>query len=198
MPELPISEDFESYKDGDVVPWWIGVSKAKYAITTLDGSKVLGKLHDDKGPIFDRSLAYITPPLPAGYTVEADVMGIDKRDRRRGDVGVINDRYVFELRRRQDGCGSYPGSRATVPERDRLPLGTRHLVPHEVQGRSRGQTRARSTPRSGPARRPNPRSGRSRPPIRSRTTKARRGSMPTAPWRHCIRQHQGLPIESAG
>ena len=76
VPELPISEDFESYKDGDVVGWWIGVSKAKYTITTLDGSKVLKKLQTLKGPVFDRSHAYITPPIPAGYTVEGDGMGV--------------------------------------------------------------------------------------------------------------------------
>jgi outer membrane protein assembly factor BamB len=96
VPELPISEDFESFKDGEIIPWWIGVSKAKHTIETLGGSKVLKKLHDDKGPIFNRSLAYITPPIPAGYTVEADVMGV-KEGRRRGDVGVVNSRYVFEL-----------------------------------------------------------------------------------------------------
>ena len=96
VPDLPISEDFESFKDGDIIGWWEGVSKAKHAIETFEGSKVLKKLHDDKGPILNRSLAYITPPIPAGYTVEADVMGI-KEGRRRGDVGVVNARYVFEL-----------------------------------------------------------------------------------------------------
>ena len=95
-PSLPISEDFESFKDGDTIGWWVGVSKLKYTIETRDGSKVLKKLHDDKGPIFNRSLAFITPPIPAGYTVEADVMGV-KEGRRRGDVGVVNARYVLEL-----------------------------------------------------------------------------------------------------
>ena len=96
VPELPISEDFESYKDGETIGWWVGVSKLKYTIETLDGSKVLKKLHDDKGPILNRSLAFITPPMPAGYTVEADVLGV-KEGRRRGDVGVANSRYVLEL-----------------------------------------------------------------------------------------------------
>ena len=186
VPDLPISEDFESYKDGDTIGWWVGVSKAKYTIETLDGSKVLKKLHDDKGPIFNRSLAYITPPIPAGYTVEADVMGV-KEGRRRGDVGVINcPLRAGTLRRRQEAAGHFLDARAAVREEDRVPLGRRHLVPHEAQGRGRRQRRARSTPRSGPATRPNPRSGPSRPPIRSRTTKAPPGSMPTAPWRHCI------------
>jgi hypothetical protein len=102
VPDLPISEDFESYKDGDIIPWWVGVSKAKYTIATVDGSKVLKKLHDDKGPIFNRSLAYITQPIPTGYTVEADVMGVafsEKGSRvvGRGEVGVTNDRYVLQL-----------------------------------------------------------------------------------------------------
>jgi len=96
VPDLPISENFESYKDGDIIGWWVGVSKLKHTIETRDGSKVLKKLHDDKGPIFNRSLAYVTPPIPAGYTVEADVMGV-KEGRRRGDAGVVNSRYVMEL-----------------------------------------------------------------------------------------------------
>lgn len=96
VPELPITEDFESYKDGDMLSWWIGVSKAKHAIETVDGSKVLKKLADDRGPIFNRSRVYITPPVATGYTVEADVMG-EKIGRRRGDVGLINARYRLEL-----------------------------------------------------------------------------------------------------
>jgi len=95
--ELPLAEDFDSYADGDVVGWWVGVSKTRYEVVTLDDSKVLKKLSDDRGPIFNRSHAFITPPLPAGYTVEADVKAPEERRRRRGDAGVINDRYVLEL-----------------------------------------------------------------------------------------------------
>ncbi len=137
VPELPISEDFESFKDGGLIGWWVGVSKAKYAIETRDGSKVLKKLHDDKGPIFNRSLGFITPPLPAGYTIEADVMGVQE-GRRRGDVGLTNSRYVLELY----GSGKrlrvfVLDARPAVREEDRVPLGCRHLVPHEVQSRGR-------------------------------------------------------------
>ena len=96
VPALPIVEDFESYKDGDVIGWWAGVSKAKHVIETVEGSKVLKKLSDDRGPIFNRSHVFITPPLAPGYVVEADVMGA-KEGRRRGDVGLINDRYDLEL-----------------------------------------------------------------------------------------------------
>ena len=96
VPDLPMSEDFESYPEGGIPAWWMGVSKAKHVIKTVDGSKVLEKIADGKGPIFNRSHVFITPPLSAGYTVEADVMGL-KEGRRRGDVGLINDRYVLEL-----------------------------------------------------------------------------------------------------
>ena len=221
VPELPISEDFESYKDGDTIGWWVGVSKPKYTIETLDGSKVLKKLHDDKGPIFNRSLAFITPPIAAGYTVEADVMGV-KEGRRRGDVGVVNSPLrAGAVRRRQEAAGHVLGPRAAVREEDRFRLGPRHVVPHEAQGggrrrpgqdlrqglapqrgradgldhrgrRSAAQPRrlGGSTPtHDGPgyfATRPNPRNGRIEAPIRSRTAKALPGSMPTAPWRHCI------------
>ncbi len=99
VPALPISEDFESYKDGDVVGWWSGVSKAKYVIETLDGSKVLKKISNDLGPVLNRSMAFITPPIPAGYTVEADVRGVRKGTGDivlRGDAGIVNSRYVLE------------------------------------------------------------------------------------------------------
>ncbi len=99
VPDLPITEDFESYKDGDVVGWWSGVSKAKYVIQTLDGSKVLKKISNGLGPVLNRSLAFITPPIPAGYTVEADVRGARKGTGDivlRGDAGIVNSRYVLE------------------------------------------------------------------------------------------------------
>ena len=126
MPELPISEDFESYKDGDVVPWWIGVSKAKYSIETLDGNKVLKKLKTDKGPVFDRSHAYITPPIPAGYTVEADGMGVKEGKMGfRGDVGLVNDRYVLENSLAARRRGSSPGFRGRGSRRRSTSLGKR-------------------------------------------------------------------------
>lgn len=96
VPELPIAEDFESYGEGKLPEWWIGVSKAKYAAETMDGSKALMKIADARGPMFNRSQVYITRPLEPGYTVQADVMGA-KKGRQRGDVGLINNRYRLEL-----------------------------------------------------------------------------------------------------
>jgi hypothetical protein len=96
VPELPVTEDFESFGDGQMIDWWIGASKAKHSVETIEGSRVLKKLADDRGPAFNRSRVYITPPLKAGYTVQADVMG-EQQGRRRGDVGVINSRYRLEM-----------------------------------------------------------------------------------------------------
>jgi outer membrane protein assembly factor BamB len=96
VPELPIGEDFESYQEGQLPGWWVGVSKAKYAVQSAGGSKVLTKLADDRGPIFNRSHVFVTPPLRPGYTVQADVMGFGQGNRR-GDVGLINDRYTLEM-----------------------------------------------------------------------------------------------------
>jgi hypothetical protein len=96
VPQLPISEDFDTYDEDKLLDWWIGVSKAKHAIETIDGSRALKKLSDDRGPKFNRSRVYITPPLPTGYTVQADVRGVMEK-RRRGDAGLINARYRLEL-----------------------------------------------------------------------------------------------------
>jgi hypothetical protein len=96
VPRLPIAEDFESGDQGTLPAWWIGVSKAKHDVEVIDGSHVLTKLADERGPIFNRSRVYITPPLPTGYTIQADVMG-RQVGRHRGDVGLTNARYRLEL-----------------------------------------------------------------------------------------------------
>lgn len=99
VPDLPINEDFDSYDEGELLDWWIGVSKAKHSIATVEGSRALRKLADDRGPKFNRSRVYITPPLKTGYTVQADVRG-EQVGRRRGDVGLINARYRLEMQGR--------------------------------------------------------------------------------------------------
>ena len=129
VPDLPISEDFESYKDGDIVGWWAGVSKAKYVVETLDGSKVLKKISNDMGPVLNRSLAFITPPIAAGYTVEADVRGARRNGHGavvRGDAGVVNARYVLELI--ENGtklAGRFLGARPAIRESRSISTGRR-------------------------------------------------------------------------
>ncbi len=189
VPDLPIGEDFESFKDGDPINWWVGVSKVKYQIETRDGSKVLKKLHDDNGPIFNRSLGFITAPIPAGYTVEADVMGL-KEGRRRGDVGLTNDRYVLELYGNGKKLRVFswlPGPRFEKKLDFPWTPDTWYRMKFKVEVvDERPRQRARFMPRSGRAAMRSRRHGRWRPTIRNRTTKAQPGSMPTARWRRCI------------
>ncbi len=61
------------------------MSKAKHVIETIDGSKVLKKLADNRGPKFNRSRVYITAPLKTGYGYHFPV-DVSVRDARSGMV----------------------------------------------------------------------------------------------------------------
>lgn len=98
-PNDPIREDFDSYTDGQAVPGWIGLGK-KAVVAELEGNKVLKKIADkaNPSPPFMRMDAYATPPLPVGYTVQADMRSELKDTRRRAyqsDMGLINGRYYL-------------------------------------------------------------------------------------------------------
>lgn len=112
-PNYPIRENFDSYTDGQAVMGWIGLGK-KAMVADLDGNKVLKKVADkaNPSPPFMRMDAFTTPPLPAGYTVQADMMGGLKDTRRRAyqpDMGLINNRYYF-IALGGDPKGEKPGT----------------------------------------------------------------------------------------
>ena len=96
-PDLPIHEDFESLAAGSVPPGWVGVA-SKTQVFETEG-KVLKKLASKTrpSPPFMRLRAYATPPIPGGYTVEADLMGKLARKRFKPDMGLINSRYRFVM-----------------------------------------------------------------------------------------------------
>ncbi len=96
-PRLPISEDFEKMAERAPPAGWSGVM-GKTKIVTRDGSKVFQKLAEKAkpSPVW-KMRAYIGTPSPAGYTVQADVLGTLARKRFRPDMGVINDRYELIL-----------------------------------------------------------------------------------------------------
>ncbi|RIK67298.1 MAG: serine/threonine protein kinase [Planctomycetota bacterium] len=92
-PGLPIKEDFENMTEGAVPPGWSGVM-GKTKIVSRDGSKAFVKLAE-KGkpsPVW-KMRAYMGQPVPAGYTVQADMLGTVARKRFRPDMGIINARY---------------------------------------------------------------------------------------------------------
>jgi hypothetical protein len=72
---------------------WIG-ARLKWEIHELEGQKVLKKTVD---PVFfQRGISFIGDANSSNYTMEADVM-TDRSGRTKGEVGVINQRYVIML-----------------------------------------------------------------------------------------------------
>ncbi|MDB4324868.1 PQQ-binding-like beta-propeller repeat protein, partial [bacterium] len=93
IPDLPWDETFGSMKAGDVPPTWIG-AKVKYVVQDKDGEMVLTKLFRDKGLL--RNATYLGNSTMNNYTIEADLMG-NNRKRRKADIGLINGGYTIDL-----------------------------------------------------------------------------------------------------
>jgi outer membrane protein assembly factor BamB len=90
IPPLPWSYDFDGIKATPA--WW--TSNLKAMPRELDGSGVLVRPRDDT--VGRRTKLMMGRPDWSDYTVEADVRGLEMR-RQRGDVGLINQRYVLML-----------------------------------------------------------------------------------------------------
>lgn len=105
LPQLPITEDFESFNpdtpdplaDGELFAFpplpWIG-ARFKWDIRDLEGNKVLSKTLDNV--LFQRAITFIGHPDEKNYTVQADVR-TDGNRRMKSNVGVINQRYFIAL-----------------------------------------------------------------------------------------------------
>jgi outer membrane protein assembly factor BamB len=91
---LPWTETFESYADGAVPAGWINAVAGHYAVTTLDGQKVLQKAPDES--IFQRGRMFIGPVDWSNYTFDADVR-VATRRRQMGDIGITAQRYSLVL-----------------------------------------------------------------------------------------------------
>ncbi len=86
-------------------------------------------------PPFMRLRAYATPPIPGGYTVEADLMGTLARKRFKPDMGLINSRYRFIMMGMRKRLRIETLVAAAAPAaRRRLPLGSGGLVSSQVLG----------------------------------------------------------------
>ncbi len=90
IPPLPWSFDFDGIKAAPA--WW--TSNLKALPRELDGSGVLVRPRDDT--VGRRTKLMMGRPEWSDYTVESDVRGLEMR-RQRGDVGLINQRYVLML-----------------------------------------------------------------------------------------------------
>jgi outer membrane protein assembly factor BamB len=98
-PTPPFVEDFERYELNDTPPGWLGVI-GKTKVTERDGSKVLVHLAERPHPAFMRIRTFMTPPVPGGYTIQADMLGALKKTAAmefRPDMGLVNTRYDMLL-----------------------------------------------------------------------------------------------------
>jgi hypothetical protein len=93
LPDLPWSWDFETFEDGESPSYWIG-ARGKYVVRTVEGNKVLAKTPRQRG--LNRTSLYMGPSSLSDYTVEADVLGVE-RGRRVPDIGLIAGGYILDL-----------------------------------------------------------------------------------------------------
>jgi outer membrane protein assembly factor BamB len=94
VPPLPWTFDFENPASEEPPAWWVGAA-GKVQQRTVEGvGNVLLRPRDDT--VGRRAKILMGRPDWSGYTVEADVRGIEQR-RQRGDAGLINQRYTLML-----------------------------------------------------------------------------------------------------
>jgi hypothetical protein len=94
FPPLPWNENFEALAIKTIPPTWVN-STLKFTVRDVEGNKVLVKTTEGSS-LLSRARAYFGPSDLANYTVEADVLGTQRR-RQQGDAGVIAQRYVLAI-----------------------------------------------------------------------------------------------------
>jgi outer membrane protein assembly factor BamB len=94
IPPLPWTEDFESVAPGNVPVYWAGVA-GKYQVRDVEGNKVMVKLANEQS-LLRRCRSYMGSSNLSNYTMEADVLGIEKR-RQMPDIGITAQRYALIL-----------------------------------------------------------------------------------------------------
>ena len=103
-----------------------------------------------------RAYAYMTGPNSTGYTIEADIMGMERKDKL-PDAGVLANRYTLFLDGKTDekGQGSLRliswEALPRIDEAHPVPLEVGHLVPGEAGGGGRRQGGRGPRARSGSA-----------------------------------------------
>jgi len=94
FPPMPWNENFDALAISTIPPTWVN-STLKFTVRDVNGNKVLVKTTEGSS-LLSRARAYFGPSDLANYTVEADVLGTQKR-RQQGDAGVIAQRYVLAI-----------------------------------------------------------------------------------------------------
>ena len=93
VPPLPWEIDFEDAAIDSVPVTWLA-APGKYKVEEKDGNKVLTKFVRPKGLL--RNAFYMGHSDLTNYTIEADLMGNNKK-RRKADIGLIAGGYTLDL-----------------------------------------------------------------------------------------------------
>ena len=110
IPDLPLSEDFESTEIDSRPGSWLGYL-ARWGVTEYEDGKVLAK---GPSPVkIHRHITFFGAPWHSGYTVEADLKA-DADDPKGPDMGLINGGYTMELLSKGTRPGLPPGPKLQV------------------------------------------------------------------------------------
>ena len=93
IPQMPLSENFDSIPVEGVPRYWISAG-GKYNVREVDGNRVLVK--NPNPPAFKRTRSLFSPIDWANYSTQADVRAAEKR-RQMGDAGVVAQRYELAI-----------------------------------------------------------------------------------------------------
>ncbi|MBL8173162.1 MAG: PQQ-binding-like beta-propeller repeat protein [Bryobacterales bacterium] len=142
VPNPPIAENFDSIEPGKVPPHWVNTT-GKFQVREVEGKKVLVKLADNA--FTKRARAFVGPANWSNFTVEADVLGTEKR-RQMGDAGVVAQRYqlaLFGNHQRLELQSWQPETERTVLKEFAWKKDTWYHLKLEVQNLPNGTVRAR-------------------------------------------------------
>jgi outer membrane protein assembly factor BamB len=137
FPPLPWKFDFEKAPIGKPPLTWIGAG-GKFAGRDLENNKVLVKLTDI--PLFARARTYFGTADESNYTVQGDIRVKETVYNNGGqavhiipDAGLINSRYVLELKGANQWLGLHAWPAAIPPVETQPGLATHAAVPFKWQ-----------------------------------------------------------------
>jgi outer membrane protein assembly factor BamB len=93
LSHLPLTENFDAMPAGAPPRYWINTT-TKYEVRDVEGKKYLAKLADNAAT--KRARSFFGMNNEHDYTIEGDVMAIEKR-RQLGDAGIVAQRYQLVI-----------------------------------------------------------------------------------------------------
>src|SRR6185312_1566621 len=113
VAQLPYTQDFEKVPPGAVPGGWVNTQSKYFVVKLPDGNSVLSKVNNNSRPPFARANAYITLPTAKNYTIQADLMGTEVRNRM-ADIGLVNSRYTLILDGKTDESATPPSREVRI------------------------------------------------------------------------------------